>query len=1292
MVRAARFTFRPLFIYSSSADNIAATQPGYFRLANKRLAMNKKLTRVLLLAGLCFGSELRSEAQISLIQDYKNNKSATIGTFQGISFREAGFSGLYPIPGTNGKEFWVCSDRGVNVDAANANPSTCRPTYDKIYGFPNYAPKIHRIRLNGDSVQILRTITMKRPGGAAATGVLNPTGFGSTAAEQASTDTVLDCANFAGKIAAKDVWGIDAEGIVVDKDGNFWVCEEGGPTIWKMNPNGVVIARYTPYANLAGAQAQDRPIDTVFKYRKNNRGFENIAITPSGKIYVAIQSPLLFPTQSVGEGTRIHRIMELDPATGNTRMFAYLNDGIIGSSGSNQIRLRDWKLGDMAAINDTTFLIIEAAIRGTSDYRRVYKISLNGATPVTSGLYGGNTLEALVDSTGLAGQSITPVRKSLFMNLLANGWPVALDKAEGIAILNDSTVFLCNDNDYGQSSPSENGIATATTNLSHVFKYGLKGSNKLVNYVPPVSVLNNTGVTGQTSSQAPYLLPTTANGLFTAIMTTGDNAAGYVMCGTPDGLGAFDNNNGTFTVLMNHEFGNTAGVTRAHGGTGAFVSKWIIDKSDLSVVSGSDLIQRLKAWNPLTSSYITYSAAFPSATGLHNMGRFCSGDLPSEFAFYNPLTGKGTQERIYMNGEETGVEGRGLAHVVTGAEAGTTYELPYLGKFSWENNVASPRISDTTVVAGMDDATPGQVYFYVGVKQASGNEIEKAGLSGGNLWSVSVSGMLSESSSSLPAANTAFSMVNLGQVHNTTGAALEANSNNAGVTRFLRPEDGAWDPQNPSDFYFATTNAFNAPSRLWKLHFTNPGNITLGGTITAVLDGTEGQQMLDNIAIDNSGHVLLVEDVGGNAHIGKVWQYNIAKDSLYMVGMHDTTRFLNGSANFLTQDEEATGQIDAQSILGPGMYLISDQAHYSQPGQLVEGGQLMAFYNPVSAVSNPEVELRGNNVSIADGDITPVMSDSTDFGILNTGTSQVRNYVIANNGVAPLTINGVYISGPQSAPFTILNPPALPLTIAPAGTYTLQVRFAPTSDSTRIATLSFVTNDLDESYYDVRIQGRGGVPEINVQGNGSSISDGDITPGTANFTDFGSVIVGNNNSHSFTIQNNGTGTLTLSRIAFTGTNASEFTLTGAPTLPLVIAPGGNQTINVQFTPGATGLRTATLEVNSDDADEALYDFALQGRGMDPLGVGSVQSSKVMGLYPNPTGGDATLELNLKVSDRIIVTILNTEGKAVAAPIDNRYDGGKQLIKLPTATLPSGVYFIQVATGAETVRHKLVVSH
>jgi hypothetical protein len=337
---------------------------------------------------------------------------------------------------------------------------------------------------------------MKRPDGSTATGLLNPVGFGSTVMENASTDTVQDCANFDGKMAAKDIWGIDSEGIVVDKEGNFWICEEGGPTIWKLNPNGLVLKRFTPYGNLIGAQTQDIQIDTVFKCRKNNRGFEGISITPNGKIYAIIQSPLLYPNVKTGENTQVHRILEINPTDNSTRMFVYLNEGIIGASGSDQIRLRDWKIGDMAAINDHEFLVIEAATRGISDSKKIYKIDINAATPVKSGLYGGMTLEGLEDASGLYANGIQPVSKLLFLDLLANGWIPSLEKSEGLAIVNDSTIVVCNDNDYGQTSPTANGVAIPNNAKSHLFVFGLSGANKLMNYVLPPSFTPEIDLTG----------------------------------------------------------------------------------------------------------------------------------------------------------------------------------------------------------------------------------------------------------------------------------------------------------------------------------------------------------------------------------------------------------------------------------------------------------------------------------------------------------------------------------------------------------------------------------------------------------------------------------------------------------------------------------------------------------------------------------------------------------------------------------------------------------------------------
>ncbi len=1054
------------------------------RIRNQNYSFNEKMrfVRRSILSIILLGTMTSAFSQITQLQDYQNNVSAPIGTFQGISFREAGFSGLFAIPNTNGKEFWTISDRGVNVDAANANPAACRPTYDKIYSFPTYAPKIHRIRINGDSLQILQTITMKRPNGTTATGIINPTGFGSTAIEVASTDTVLDCINFNSKIAAKDIWGIDSEGIIVDKDGNFWICEEGGPSIWKLNPNGVVLKRYTPYANLVGAEPQDVQIDTVFKYRKNNRGFEGISIAPNGKIYAIIQSPILYPTKTVGEGTRIHRILEIDPVTNTTRMFAYLNDGIIGASGANQIRLRDWKIGDMSCINDSTFLVLEAALRGTTDIKKMYVININNATDVNSGLYSGVTLEALVDAAGLTANGIVPVQKTLFMDLLANGWDPALEKAEGLAIVDDSTIAICNDNDFSQVSPLENGIATATTIKSHLLTYRLQGSNKLNNYVPYNSTFNQ-GITGISTSQSPYVIPVAPSAQTTSILSVNDVIGTYTMCGIPDGLGAYDNNDGTFTLLMNHELGNTLGVTRAHGGIGAFVSKWVINKSNLSVSSGSDLMTSVFGWNSGTQTSDAVSSVF-------NFSRFCSADLPAVSAFYNPVTGLGTLERLFMHGEEGGSTGYQLASVTTGANAGKAF---ILGKFNlstngsgltgigaWENALACPYPQNKTIVIGNNDGGTGimnnSVSVYVGTKLNAGSEVEKAGLTNGTLKFVNVTGNTVE----IPAANSTSRATNI-----VSGTAFTLSGTSS--TTFSRPEDGAWDPSNPSKFYFVTTDRLDqvndgigaqiGRTRLWRLNFTDITNPDLGGTIDLLLDGSDGVNMMDNMTIDNYGHILLQEDVGNAAHNGKIWQYTIATDSLKLIAKHDPSRFgdiINGISQPATapynQDEESSGIIDAQAILGPGKFLFVDQAHYAVSGQAVEGGQLLALYNPDTYNANPEISVTGNGLFINDGSSIPTVADNTDFGSIVIGNNISKSFSIDNAGPGSLIISGITFNGLNASEFSLIGAPAFPLTIAAGGSQTITVKVNPTATGIRSTSLVVASNDFDEATYDFSIQ------------------------------------------------------------------------------------------------------------------------------------------------------------------------------------------------------------------------------
>ncbi|MEO7191783.1 MAG: hypothetical protein ABI051_12080 [Vicinamibacterales bacterium] len=500
------------------------------------------------------------------------------------------------------------------------------------------------------------------------------------------------------------------------------------------------------------------------------------------------------------------------------------------------------------------------------------------------------------------------------------------------------------------------------------------------------------------SSQTPYLLPALPAVTTASLLSVGDLAGGYRMVGLPDGLGAFDNGDGTFTVLMNHELGNTAGVVRAHGGKGAFVSKWTVDKATLTVISGTDLMHQVYLWDAVNQR----SSAVPAPFAFQ---RFCSADLPAVSAFYNAQTGLGTRERVYMHGEEGGATGYQVASVVTGDDAGKSYVL---GKFNlstngsgltavgaWENALANPHAQDKTVVIGNNDGGTGimsnALAVYVGTKQATGSEIEKAGLMNGTLKFVSVTG------NPIEIVNSTTRVTNIA---NGTRFSLSDTTS----TTFSRPEDGAWDPAQPNQYYFVTTDRLDTvadgvgaqigQTRLWRLTFDSISNPELGGIIELLIDGrvVNGQKvnMFDNIAINGrTGQIVLTEDVGNAAHNGKVWLYDPSTDELVQIARHDSARFgdigVAASAPF-NQDEESSGVIDVSSILGAGTYLLVDQAHYpTGVSETVEGGQLLAIRVPLPVASGKE-QCKGNSwqdVFRANGSIFKNQGDCIQF--VNTG-------------------------------------------------------------------------------------------------------------------------------------------------------------------------------------------------------------------------------------------------------------------------------------------------------------------
>ena len=127
-----------------------------------------------------------------------------------------------------------------------------------------------------------------------------------------------------------------------------------------------------------------------------------------------------------------------------------------------------------------------------------------------------------------------------------------------------------------------------------------------------------------------------------------------------------------------------------------------------------------------------------------------------------------------------------------------------------------------------------------------------------------------------------------------------------------------------------------------------------------------------------------------------------------------------------------------------------------------------------ATVDLPNIEVRGNNVAITNGDLTPSAADNTDFGqAASSGGTVERTFTIANTGAAPLNFTSapkVTITGAQASEFSLTAPPSSP--VAPGGNTSFTIRFAPTQTGARTATVT-IENDSDQSPYVFAVVGTG---------------------------------------------------------------------------------------------------------------------------------------------------------------------------------------------------------------------------
>jgi Alkaline phosphatase PhoX len=445
----------------------------------------------------------------------------------------------------------------------------------------------------------------------------------------------------------------------------------------------------------------------------------------------------------------------------------------------------------------------------------------------------------------------------------------------------------------------------------------------------------------------------------------------YRMVGIPDGLGAHPNGDGTSTLFMNHELGFTAQSEPVVGGPknrGAIVSEWVLDQNG-DPVAGRRAYDRIYDENTFLgpAPVVGNEAQTP-----RQFARFCSGFLAGP--------GEGFDRRIYLTNEEESspntFDGKGGLSVAI--FDGELHTLPKLGHYPKENTNVQPGQSTRTVIFATEDGPAtldNQLYMYVGKKDRSADAtvLARNGLDNGKLYVFRSLDPARNSERTFTSGSVTGEWVEIPNAAELTDAQLEAASDGVGAMTFVRPEDGAFNPNNPNEFFFDTTGSssgaddgVNELGRLYSLRL-HPGDPLKPAALTAVYNADSVVAAGGDIAIspDNigvSGQYLMINEDGttesravmaAKGRDGAIWRFDLVKGPVQAVGVDASTATRVAQLDPPGRDGiavspgvwETSGIIDVSALFGPDSWLSDVQAHSptTAPGGssvTVEDGQL----------------------------------------------------------------------------------------------------------------------------------------------------------------------------------------------------------------------------------------------------------------------------------------------------------------------------------------------------------------
>ena len=276
------------------------------------------------------------------------------------------------------------------------------------------------------------------------------------------------------------------------------------------------------------------------------------------------------------------------------------------------------------------------------------------------------------------------------------------------------------------------------------------------------------------------------------------------------------------------------------------------------------------------------------------------------------------------------------------------------------------------------------------------------------------------------------------------------------------------------------------------------------------------------------------------------------------------------------------------------------------------------------------------------------------------GNPKLSGIIMENTGLADLYVTSAVLIDGDVNDFTVDTSRCEP-NLAPGDLCAIVITIASVTDGFKAATLAISSNDADNSLVLVDITASVGTPDID--------APTEFFVGTAQID--GNIILG-----QFTVSNAGTGVLQFSSFSLTGADASDF-LIGSDCPGLTspssasLSAGESCSVAIQFSTVVQGQKSATLELVTNDPDEAVLSVALTAYGdLDSDGV----SSEIEQVAPN--SGDGNNDGLLDSLQNNVVSFLTEANKyaTIAAP-DGTFIFNFEVVTNPAVNLsPSNMRF------------------